>query len=106
MPTYDYACDRCGPFELVRPMAEYAQKQPCPACGEAAARAILNVPALGNMDAGRRAAFATNERSANAPQRSAGRHPASCGCCKPRSLKAETVGAASSPGSRPWMIGH
>jgi hypothetical protein len=98
-------CLPCGPFELARPMAEYAQPQPCPGCGERAGRAMLTVPALAGMDAGRRAAYATNERSANAPQRSAGRHPAACGCCAPRKLKAEAVGTAS-PGSRPWMIGH
>jgi putative FmdB family regulatory protein len=107
MPTYGYACAACGPFELVRPMAEYAQPQACPVCGEPAARAMLTVPALAGMDAGRRASYALNERSANAPQRSAGRHPAACGCCSPRkSLRAEAVTPKTSPGARPWMIGH
>jgi putative FmdB family regulatory protein len=32
MPTYDYGCDTCGPFSESRPMAEFAQPQPCPGC--------------------------------------------------------------------------
>ena len=108
MPTYEYDCPRCGPFEAVRPMAEFQAPHPCAGCGDPAARVLLSAPRLSGMDAGRRDAFATNERSANAPKRSGGAHPSSCGCCKPRSrtLSAEAVPAKSSPAARPWMIGH
>jgi putative FmdB family regulatory protein len=102
MPAYEYNCPDCGPFTAIRPMAEFSQPQPCEGCGELAARA-LTAPALSGMDAQRRNAFATNERSANAPHR----HSAGCGCGRPGKLKAEGVpGVKSSPSARPWMISH
>lgn len=109
MPTYEYLCPECGPFTAVRPMAEFQAPQPCVGCGAGAPRATLTAPRLAGMDTGRRQAMATNERGANAPARSAGRHPAACGCCKPAGarLKAEAVaGPKSFPSARPWMISH
>jgi len=89
-------------------MAEFQAPQPCEGCGASAPRATLTAPRVAGMDAGRRQAMATNERSANAPTKSGGRHPASCGCCKrPSRLTAESVsGAKSFPSARPWMISH
>jgi putative FmdB family regulatory protein len=108
MPTYEYDCSRCGPFEAVRPMAEFQAPHRCAGCGDPAPRVLRSAPRLSGMDAGRRDAFATNERSANAPTRSGGAHPSSCRCCKPRTrtLSAEAVPAKSSQAARPWMIGH
>lgn len=40
MPFYDYACDRCGDFRLLRPMAESREPQACPVCGTACERAV------------------------------------------------------------------
>jgi putative FmdB family regulatory protein len=108
MPIYEYLCAACGPFVLVRPMAEYQQPQECDQCGGAAPRALLTAPAMSGMDAGRRRAAAVNERSANAP-RQGKRHPASCGCCSGvnrGTRSAEATGAKSFPAQRPWMIGH
>jgi putative FmdB family regulatory protein len=107
MPEYDYLCEQCGPFSEVRPMAMYAAPQPCPGCGAAAPRALLTMPALGMMDAGRRVAHATNERSAHAPAVSSrtGRHPAGCGCCS-GSRTAASGAVKGFPGTRPWMISH
>jgi len=106
MPEYDYLCPDCGPFTAIRPMAEFKAPQPCGGCGANAPRAILTAPALSAMDGARRNAFATNERSANAPTRSTS-HPSGCGCCKPSGkLKAESVSAKSFLGQRPWMISH
>ena len=106
MPTYEYDCPACGPFEAVRPMAEFQAPQPCGGCGAAAPRVILSAPRLAGMDPGRRDAFATNERSANSPRQSRGAHPSGCGCCKPGKLTAEAVPAKSFPAARPWMISH
>jgi putative FmdB family regulatory protein len=41
MPTYDYGCERCGPFTETRPMAEFALPQPCPNCGDPATRILV-----------------------------------------------------------------
>ena len=111
MPVYEYACAKCGPFTALRPMAEYADPQDCPDCGASAPRVILTAPMLANMDAGRRAAFATNERSANAPKSSkALGHGPNCGCCgsgkKSRLTLHGKDGSKSFPTSRPWMISH
>ena len=104
MPVYDYLCETCGPFTEARPMAEFAAPQACPECAQAAPRALLSVPALAMMPAARRAAFATNERSANAPRRG---HAAGCGCCAPRRGKLAAEPAAKSfPAARPWMLSH
>ncbi len=105
MPMYDYLCDACGPFTAIRPMAEFQAPHQCDGCGAEARRAMLTAPGLAGMDAGRRTAFATNERSAHAPTK-AKHHPASCGCCKPTRRVAESVGAKSFPAARPWMISH
>jgi len=40
MPTYEYACDRCGEkFELFLPISAKAER-PCPKCGKPARRLI------------------------------------------------------------------
>ncbi len=105
MPEYDYGCPDCGPFSAVRPMAEYDRPVGCPDCGTPAPRVILTVPNLAMMDASRRVAASTNERSANAPTRfkADGGHGAACGCCRPAPKLPAVKGKA---GGRPWMIGH
>ena len=93
-------------------MAQAADPCACPQCGDSARRVILTAPRLATMDAGRRSAFATNERSANAPKvASKGHgHGAGCGCCSPSRPKAGAAVAAGAaktfPGKRPWMISH
>lgn len=110
MPVYEYSCAECGAFTALRPMAEYADPYPCPGCGGEAPRVMLTAPMLANMDASRRTAFATNERSANAPRSSKSQgHGANCSCCtgkKSRLTLHGKDGSKSFPTSRPWMISH
>jgi len=113
MPVYDYQCDACGPFVETRPMAECEEPCPCPGCGAAAARAYLTAPRLGTMSSERRAAFATNERSTNAPRLSSSSdnaHGATCACCNTRASRFTKYGKSGSakgfPTKRPWMISH
>ena len=103
MPVYRYECAGCGGFEDARAMSEYDRPVPCPACGEAAPRA-LTVPAYAAMDGGRRTAAATNERSAHAPA-STRTHGAGCACCRAPGLR-RADGLKSFGGARPWMISH
>ena len=109
MPVYDHDCAQCGPFSALRPMARSAEPHECPACGALAPRAFFTAPALARMDAGRRSAIATNERSANEPRQSKA-HGAGCGCCSVPARKPSAGGAAdgvkSFPNTRPWMISH
>lgn len=112
MPVYDYLCDDCGPFTVMRPMAECDEPHDCPECGETAPRAFLTAPYFASMDVGRRQAFAINERSANAPKTSSqmkSQHGAGCACCSGSSMrytKKHKNGAKSFPSKRPWMISH
>ena len=106
MPTYDYLCAACGSFTALRPMADYAEPQDCPGCGQSSRRAMLTVPGISSMSSGQRTAHATNERSAHAPRlSSAGAHRPGCHCCSPNKAKASTA-AKSFPAQRPWMISH
>ena len=81
MPTYDYGCETCGPFSESRPMAEFAQPQPCPICGDLAPRVVLSAPALGGS---------ASPQDAAAPRPRM--HPGGCACCAaPRRFAAEAV---------------
>ena len=113
MPVYDYLCDNCGPFTDLRPMAECDLPHDCPDCGARSPRVMLTAPNLASMDARRRTAHATNERSAHAPmnlQQMKSRHGPGCGCCSGKAsmryTKRGTDGSKSFPTSRPWMISH
>lgn len=66
MPTYTYRCPVCGPFDLVRPMAEVAASDACPDCGRDGRR-IWGAPALRGVDPGLRRALDAGERSADRP---------------------------------------
>jgi len=112
MPVYDYLCADCGPFSEMRPMAECDASQSCPKCEGLSPRAILTAPNFFCMPSDKRKAYATNERSANAPKtigEYSASHAPGCGCCsgKPsRLVKKTRSGAKSFPTARPWMISH
>lgn len=113
MPIYDYLCDRCGSFSVLRPIDQRDADCRCPTCEGDARRAILSAPALSAMTAQARAAHATNERAAHAPLTSAEyratRHPPGCGCCGANANHATARGgdaAKGFPAKRPWMISH
>jgi putative FmdB family regulatory protein len=114
MPVYDYDCMRCGPFTMLRPMAECKFSAACPRCGEDAARAFLTAPYVAAMPADQRLAHATNEQSAHAPRRSnqGNYHGAGCNCCGQKATQKAAGGrgdknaAKSFPGRRPWMLSH
>ncbi|MCJ2028833.1 zinc ribbon domain-containing protein [Methylobacterium sp. J-043] len=85
MPIYDYACDACGPFTAMRPMAQFRDPCACPECGDAVARTFLSAPAIVGGNAGGRLAFAATEPSATHSGGAPAVHPAGCGCCMRRS---------------------
>nr|WP_255413206.1 zinc ribbon domain-containing protein [Mycobacterium sp. 3519A] len=67
LPTYSFQCGDCGPFTLVRPMAEARSLADCPGCGDDARR-VFGLPALRALDTDVRRAHDAGERSADAPQ--------------------------------------
>ena len=110
MPVYEYMCEEHGPFEAMRPMAEYSSPCACPVCGQAAPRVMLTVPNIANMGGERRLAHATNEQSADSPKKLS-THGPNCSCCsggkkKGRKTLHRADGSKSFPSSRPWMISH
>lgn len=110
MPTYDYLCQSCGPFQARAAMADFDKPKECPDCGAISARALLSAPVIAQMDGARRHAITTNERSADSPRRSS--HGPGCGCCGGggKARQSGTLhhpgGAKSFPAKRPWMISH
>ena len=111
MPTYDYVCPACGPFDALRSLAQRNDPCFCRTCGAASARAWVGAPRLAAIDAGLRRAHETNERAAHAPKSSkaGGAHPAGCGCCAGAKRGATVTaqdGSKAFPSKRPWMISH
>ena len=76
MPTYDYGCERCGPFGWeTRPMAEVRlAAAPASNCGDLATRALTS-PAIGG---------GAREASFLAPGPA---HPGGCRCCVPPQVR-------------------
>ena len=114
MPTYEYDCPHCGPFDAVRRIAERDAPAPCPTCGTVSARGLFTAPAFGAMPAATRQAHAINERARHEPK-SSSVHGAGCSCCSEggkasknsftRLLKnGDTLKGQT--GRRPWMISH
>ena len=66
MPLYVFACEGCGTFELIRPMAEASAAAACPACG-AEARRVFTPPGLVRIAAPARRALDLEEKSAHEP---------------------------------------
>lgn len=113
MPTYEYQCDTCGTFDMLRPIAQRDALCSCPACSREAHRIIASAPALSAMATTARKAHAINERASHAPMTSgeyrAYKHPPGCGCCSTGGSKATVRAADGSKGfptKRPWMISH
>lgn len=120
MPTYEYQCQQCGPFEALRSIAQRNTPSHCPACGLHSHRVLLTAPRLGCLSTSQRTAHATNERAQHQPIRSADaaagagtygrlKHPSNCGCCstnKSRTTQTSPDGSKSFVGQRPWMISH
>ncbi|MFP3569635.1 FmdB family zinc ribbon protein [Paraburkholderia sp. SIMBA_030] len=116
MPIYDFQCEGCGPFAVMRSIAERDRPGQCPECGAVASR-MVSAPALALMSGTQRTAHAGNERAAHAPRHSSevpARHRPGCGCCSggKLSLAGASGGTKSnglksaSGGGRPWMISH
>ena len=66
MPVYAFTCAGCGPFDLMRPMAESGAPATCPSCGTTAAR-VFTPPGLALLDAPIRRALNVEDRSAHEP---------------------------------------
>ncbi|MFP5345765.1 MAG: FmdB family zinc ribbon protein [Actinomycetes bacterium] len=66
MARYDYRCDRCGVFEIVRPVGTAPAHSYCSTCGTSAKR-ILSAPTLLSGGSPTARAVEACERSAHEP---------------------------------------
>lgn len=115
MPTYEYECADCGPFDMLRPVAQRDDELNCPRCNRPSRRVIVSAPRLAALNGRALLAHITNERAMHAPmtpgEYRAYRHPQGCRCCSGSGAKSMgTVrgpqGAKAFPSKRPWMISH
>jgi len=66
VPIYAFDCDRCGPFDLHRPVAQAGCPAICPTCsGEARRR--FTAPGLALLERPLRRALDREEKSAHEP---------------------------------------
>jgi putative FmdB family regulatory protein len=116
MPFYDYVCGECGEFSLSRSIGNRDLPAPCPEC-QAGSERVISAPNLSLMPAGRRNAFARNEKSQHEPGvKTRHRCGTSCGCGtakgnprkSTRTVDLGKVGKfeTSTKRKRPWMLGH
>ncbi|QBC30169.1 MULTISPECIES: FmdB family zinc ribbon protein [Pandoraea] len=117
MPIYDFECAACGPFAVMRRMADRDTPCHCPDCGGEGTR-VMTAPSLALMGGASRAAHATNERAAHAPRHSgdgpSSRHRPGCSCCAGGKVSlagasgqtSTATGGLKRPTGRPWMISH
>ena len=66
MPYYAFECPGCGPFDLLRPMAQASEPARCPSCGTAARR-VFTPPGLPLLARPLRRALDLEEKSAHEP---------------------------------------
>ena len=122
MPIYDYQCDGCGSFTVLRKMSESEARVACPNCGISSVR-VITAPQLAILGKAQRSAYERNEKSAHEPKMA---RRSSCGChgkhtcstagksSQSKSPKSIEKAAAIAPGfemqtkksARPWMLGH
>jgi putative FmdB family regulatory protein len=86
MPTYDYRCEACGPFAVMRPVADRDSTCACSKCGAVAQR-MLSMPALSLIpSSGGGAERQLNQRAVYTHQ-----HGAGCGCGPRTTSNAESA---------------
>ena len=67
MPTYEFLCNDCGPFEQQRSFAEASAPMTCPSCG-LVARRVYRMPATRKMSAALSNAMHRVEKSTHEPE--------------------------------------
>jgi putative FmdB family regulatory protein len=106
MPLYEYACEACGPFEVLRPVSAAAQPCACPSCG-LVGRRLFSVPRVAQVSSLSRMAGDRNEKSRHEP-----RICSDGGCGHHHRKPAASAPTSGGPkrhvynGPRPWVIEH
>jgi putative FmdB family regulatory protein len=73
MPIYEHACDTCGAFDSMRPVARRDEPAPCPKCGVLSPRVASGSTVL----------LAQRGRQTPTEEGAYGfRHQGGCACCR------------------------
>jgi putative FmdB family regulatory protein len=67
VPTYEFLCEDCGPFEQQRSFVEASAPLTCPSCGLAAKR-VYHMPATRKMSTALSRAMNRVEKSTHEPK--------------------------------------
>lgn len=111
MPVYDYRCEQCGEFSLLRKMSESHLPAECSECGAESAR-IISAPSLSLVSTATRTAHERNEKSADKPLTA---RRSSCGCSGTHTCSSSSSDSKQSDTglrmqtkktARPRMLGH
>jgi putative FmdB family regulatory protein len=122
MPLYEYQCDDCGTFSMLRKMSESNLSVLCESCGNPSPR-VISVPNFALLGQATRQAHERNEKSAHEPK---AMRRSSCGCagahtCQTTLSKFNPTKEGQKHSSmqesngfqmqtkltaRPWMLGH
>jgi len=110
MPLYDYRCQDCGEFSVLRPLSQWRDPAPCPDCGGACERFVSGAPAVSALSSAMHRARAVNERAGHEPRSTRSGHGMGCACCSGAKANGRTRqtadGGKTFAGARPWMISH
>lgn len=105
MPVYRYTCLKCGTFEAVAPLSQFADPSDCPTCGALSERSLA-IPQLSTVSPSARRAHTVNERSADSPRRAKANGLTPSGPKIGSKARTHRDGSRSLPASRPWMLSH
>jgi putative FmdB family regulatory protein len=72
MPLYDYRCQDCGEFSVLRPLSQWRDLASCPDCGVSCERFVSGAPAVSALSSAMNRARAVNERAAHEPRSTRG----------------------------------
>jgi putative FmdB family regulatory protein len=67
VPVYAFSCERCGPFDVWRPLSEATRRAHCPTCRKPGRR-VYTPPGLVKTPAPVRKAREFEEKSAHEPE--------------------------------------
>ena len=105
MRVFEYSCEKCGDFEMLRPSGLHRHPAPCPSCGKLSPR-IISAPNLQQIDPGQKSRIERNIKSQFEPHVCGPncQHEASS-LLPPKSLN-EKPKVQSYNGPRSWVIEH
>jgi putative FmdB family regulatory protein len=104
MKVFEYKCEKCGVFDLVRPLGLRSHPGPCPECGKLSQR-IISIPNMSQIDKNKKDRIERNIKAQHQP------HICGVGCDHEDHVSTPSHSVAQPKfkeytGPRPWVIEH